>query len=51
MAIGAKSDSATVSHDKQEEDISRTGQSISPMAGKPLYIWNREMSDKLRIGL
>jgi len=51
IQIGAKntqSDSVTVSHVKLAEDISVAGQSIPPMAGKPLYIGNQEMSDKLR---
>ena len=34
MAIGSKSNSVTVSHGKMEEDISVTGQSITPIAGK-----------------
>jgi hypothetical protein len=39
---------ATVSHVKQEEDISTTGQSITPNGGKTPYIGNQEMSDKSR---
>jgi hypothetical protein len=40
----------TVSLGNLEEAMAERppGQSISPMAGKPLYIGNREMSDKSR---
>ena len=46
-----KTNSVTVSHVKQEEDISAAGQIVSPNGGKTLYIGNQEMSDKLRNGL
>jgi hypothetical protein len=52
--IGAKTQGATVSlchMSKLEEDISPTGQSITPNGGKTLYIGNQEMSDKSRNGL
>jgi hypothetical protein len=45
-----RGDSVTVSHVKQEEDISPTGQIVYPNGGKTPYIGNREMSDKLRNG-
>jgi len=51
IQIGAKntqSDSVTVSHVKLEEALLLAGQSIPPMAGKPLETRNQEMSDKLR---
>jgi hypothetical protein len=36
---------------KTEEDISPTGQSITPNGAKTLYIGNQEMSDESRNGL
>jgi hypothetical protein len=38
----------TVSHVKLEEDISPTGQIVSPNGAKTLETRNQEMSDKLR---
>jgi hypothetical protein len=40
-----------VSHVKHEEDISPTGQSITPNGGKTLNIGNQEMSDESINGL
>jgi len=40
--------SVTVSHVKQEEDISPTGQIVSPNGGKTPYKGNQEMSDESR---
>jgi len=37
-----------VSHVKLEEDISMTGQYITPNGAKTPYIGNQEMSDKSR---
>jgi hypothetical protein len=46
-----RSDSVTVSHVKQEEDISPAGKSITPNGAKTLYIGNQEMSDESINGL
>ena len=46
-----RSYSVTVSHVKQEEDISPGGQIVFPNGAKTLYIGNQEMSDESRNGL
>jgi len=48
FADGGNHTGTTLSHVKLEEDISPTGQIVSPNGGKTPYIGNQEMSDKSR---
>ncbi|NBV78169.1 hypothetical protein EBR66_08470 [bacterium] len=49
IQIAAKTHCVTVSHvTKVEEDISPTGQIVSPNGEKTPYIGNQEMSDESR---